>query len=86
MSVTLRPRKNRNGTTSLRLDIYINGKHTIETLENLKLSKGNSIDERLRNKEKLRLAEEIWHQRIIEMETIKAKILNHLPKLDICIS
>lgn len=68
MSVTLRPRKNKNGTTSLRIDIYVDGKHTIETLENLKLSKGNSVDERLRNKEKLRLAEEICHQRRIELE------------------
>ena len=44
MSVTLRPRKNKNGTTSLRIDIYVDGKHTIETLENLKLSKGNSVE------------------------------------------
>jgi len=68
MSVTLRPRKNKDGTTSLRMDIYINGVHKIETLRHLKLSKGNTIDERTKNKEKLKIAKEICHQRMIELE------------------
>ena len=68
MSVTLRKRKNADGSYSLRLDIYKDGVHTIETLKNLKLSKGNTIDERARNKENLTLAEEICHQRRIELE------------------
>jgi integrase/recombinase XerD len=68
MSVTLRKRKNADGSYSLRLDIYKDGVHTIETLKNLKLSKGNTIDERARNKENLKLAEEICHQRRIELE------------------
>ncbi len=68
MSVTLRKRKNADGSYSLRLDIYKDGVHTIETLKNLKLSKGNTIEERARNKENLKLAEEICHQRGIELE------------------
>jgi integrase/recombinase XerD len=68
MSVTIRQRKNGDGTTSLRLDIYANGKHTIETLKHLKLSKGNTIEERAENKEKLQLAKAIRHERTIELE------------------
>jgi integrase/recombinase XerD len=68
MSVTLRKRKNADGSTSLRLDIYNEGLHKIETLKHLKLSKGNTIEERIRNKENLKLAEEICHQRRIELE------------------
>ena len=69
MSVTLRKRPNKDGTTSLRLDIYKDGKrYPPVTLEHLKLSKGNTIIERERNKEKIRLAEEICHQRRIELE------------------
>ncbi len=68
MSVTLRKRKNADGSISLRLDIYKDGVHTIETLKHLKLSKGNTIVERTRNKENLSLAEEICHQRGIELE------------------
>ncbi|MFM7709499.1 MAG: hypothetical protein ACKO5C_01150 [Ferruginibacter sp.] len=37
MSVNLRKRKNADGTVSLRLDIYKNGKQTIETLKHLQL-------------------------------------------------
>lgn len=68
MSVTLRKRKNADGSYSLRLDIYKNGKHTIETLKHLKLSKGNTIDERAKNRDNIKLAEEICHQRGIELE------------------
>lgn len=39
MSITLRKRKNKDGTTSLRLDIYTDGKHKIETLKHLQLNK-----------------------------------------------
>jgi integrase/recombinase XerD len=68
MSVTIRKRKNRDGTTSIRLDIYANGKHTIETLKHLKLSKGNTIEERAEDKEKLQLAKAIRHERTLELE------------------
>jgi integrase/recombinase XerD len=68
MSVTLRKRKNADGSYSLRLDIYQDGVRTIETLKHLKLSKGNTIEERARNKENLKLAEEICHQRGVELE------------------
>jgi integrase/recombinase XerD len=39
MSVVLRKRKNADGTTSLRLDIYRNGQRTIEILKHLQLAK-----------------------------------------------
>ena len=68
MSVILRKRKNADGTFSLRLDICKNGARRIETLKYLKLSKGNTIEERARNKENLKLADEICHLRRIELE------------------
>ncbi len=54
MGVTLRKRKNADGTTSLRLDIYYKGKRTIETLSHLKLSSGKGLADRERNKEMVR--------------------------------
>jgi hypothetical protein len=39
MSVILRKRKNADGTTTLRLDIYHDGKRSVETLKYLKLAK-----------------------------------------------
>ena len=39
MSVVLRKRKNADGSTTLRLDIYKDGQRTVETLKHLKLSK-----------------------------------------------
>lgn len=50
MSVQLRKRKNADGSTSLRLDIYSNGLRTIETLKNLKLSKVSNASDREENK------------------------------------
>lgn len=63
MSVTLRKRKNANGTTSLRLDIYKDGKHVIETLKHLQLAKASNLADRESNKEKIRQAEAIALQR-----------------------
>ena len=68
MSVTLRKRKNHDGTTSLRLDIYRDGRRTIETLKHLQLSKPSSMDDRASNKEKLRLAEAIAIKRAADLE------------------
>lgn len=68
MSVILRKRKNADGSTSLRLDIYNNGKRTIETLKHLQLSKGSSIRDREANKELLRQAEAIRLARMVELE------------------
>ena len=59
MSVVLRKRKNADGTTSLRLDIYRNGQRTIETLKHLQLAKPSSILAREQNKKKMQQAEEV---------------------------
>lgn len=68
MSVKLRKRKNSDGTTSLRLDIYNDGERKIETLKHLQLAKPSSILERERNKKKLQQAEEIAITRASELQ------------------
>ncbi|MFT3908067.1 MAG: tyrosine-type recombinase/integrase [Ferruginibacter sp.] len=68
MSVTLRKRKNADGTTSLRLDIYHNGKHRIETLKHLQLAKPSSLLDRENNKALLKQAEAIKLNRAVELE------------------
>lgn len=68
MSVILRKRKNSDGTTSLRLDIFHNGQRTIETLKNLKLSKVSNIQDREENKRLLQQAEAIKVARAAELE------------------
>jgi integrase len=68
VSVILRKRKNADGTTSLSLDIYHNGKRTIETLKHLKLAKVSNISDREENKEPLRQAEAIRLARTVELE------------------
>ena len=55
MSVILRKRKNADGTTSLRLDIFHNGQRTIETLKHLKLAKQSNVLDRENNKELLKI-------------------------------
>lgn len=69
MSVTLRKRKNADGTTSLRLDIFYEGKRTIETLKHLKLAKPSNIKDREENKELLQKAEAIRLARTVELES-----------------
>ena len=68
MSVILRKRKNADGSTSLRLDIYHNGQRTIETLKNLKLSKVSNLIDREENKKSLQQAESIRAARANELE------------------
>jgi integrase/recombinase XerD len=68
MSVLLRKRKNADGSTSLRLDIYNNGQRTIETLKHLKLVKGSSVMDRETNKQNLQQAESIRVTRAAELE------------------
>jgi integrase/recombinase XerD len=70
MSVILRKRKNANGTTSLRLDIFHNGERKIETLKHLQLSKATTILDREQNKKKLLQAEEIAVTRAAELQAI----------------
>ena len=70
MSVKLRKRKNSDGTTSLRLDIYNNGQRTIETLKHLQLSKSSTLIDREHNKQKLQQAEEIAIARGAELQAM----------------
>jgi len=68
MSVKLRKRKNSDGTTSLRLDIYNDGERRIETLKHLQLKKPSTILDRENNKKKLQQAEEIAIARASELQ------------------
>jgi len=68
MSVKLRKRKNADGTISLRLDIYKDGRRTIETLKHLQLEKPSNIADRESNKEKMKQAEAIAVKRAAELE------------------
>lgn len=68
MSVTVRKRKNLDGTTTLRLDIYHNGQRYFETLKNLKLDKPTNPIAREMNKDLLRQAEAIRTARAAELD------------------
>lgn len=68
MSVLLRKRKNADGSTSLRLDIYNNGQRTIETLKHLRLVKVSNAMDRETNKQNLQQAESIRVARAAELE------------------
>jgi len=68
MSVQLRKRKNADGTTTLRLDIYHNGLRTMERLTHLKLAKPLNIADRENNKKILQQAEAIRVTRAADLE------------------
>ena len=80
MSVILRKRKNANGTTTLMLDIYNNGKRTYERLANLQLAKPSSIKDRENNKELLQKAEAIRLTRTVELEGNNYNMANEAGK------
>lgn len=67
MSVTLRKRKNSDGSTSLLLDIYHNGTRRYEFLTDLKLTKAANLIDRVTNKENLELAQRIAIKRAQEL-------------------
>ena len=69
MSVTLRKRKNADESTTLRLDIYHNGKRWVETLKHLKIVKAANIADRESNKQNLQQANAIKIARAIELES-----------------
>jgi integrase len=68
MSVKLRTRKQKDGSTKLWLDIYNNGDRWSETLKNLLLVKPVSSLDREANKETLRLAKIICAKKSAELE------------------
>lgn len=67
MSVTLRKRKNLDGSTTLLLDIYHNGTRSYEFLKNLKLIKAANLVDRQTNKDNLDLAQKIAVKRAQEL-------------------
>lgn len=67
MSVTLRKRKNSDGSTSLLLDIYHNGSRRYEFLKELKLKRAANIVDRQTNKDNLDLAQKIAIKRAHEL-------------------
>jgi len=69
MSINLRKRKNSDGSVSLVLDIYHDGKRTYEFLKELKLSKPMSPADRKENKERLELAEKIKNKREQQLQS-----------------
>lgn len=69
MSVILRKRPNRDGTTSQRLEIYNNGIRSYETLKNLKLEKPSNLLARERNKQLQKQAESIRVARAAELDS-----------------
>lgn len=68
MSVTLRQVKNKDGSTSLYLDIYSDGKRYKEFLKQLKLSKPSTAADKESNKTRLALAKKIAVQRAAELQ------------------
>src|SRR5689334_12372506 len=67
MSVTLRKRSNSDGTTTLLLDIYHNGKRSYEFLKELKLVKAANPADRQHNKDKWEQARKIEVKRAQEL-------------------
>lgn len=80
MPITLRKRKNADGSISLRLDIYYNGKRVIETLNHLKLEKPTTSEKRESNKDLLRQAELIRANRAAELAANDYKIIRDIGK------
>ena len=68
LSVTLRKRKNSEGTITLRLDIYNKGQRTYETLKHLQLAKPSNLKDRAANKEKLEKAETLVVERAKQLQ------------------
>lgn len=67
MSVTLRKKANKDGSFSLYLDIYNNGRRSYEFMPELKLFKPSNAIERQANKDKIDLAKRIEIKRAQEL-------------------
>lgn len=83
MSVILRKRKNKDGTTSLRLDIYHKGSRLIETLQ-IKLQPGSDHITKQNNKEAMDLARRIAAMRAAEITSAKYNITEDPRTVDVC--
>lgn len=68
MPIKLRKIKNKDGSTSLLLDIHHNGERKREFLNDMKLLKITSPLDRIENKERLKLAEQIKNKREQELQ------------------
>lgn len=76
MSVTLRKRKNRDGTTSLLLDIYHQGHRHTEFLKELKLTKAAGPIDRQKNSDNLALAKKIAIKKAQELESNNYQVIS----------
>lgn len=74
MSIVLRKRKNQDGTISLLLDIYHNSKRHYEFLKELKLCKPQTAFDRVENKNRLNLAEQIKNKREQQLQSDEYEI------------
>lgn len=84
MSVTLRKKKNIDGSTSLYLDIYHHGKRHKEYLKDCKLSKPSTLADREANKTREALAKKIAVQRAAEIQASDYNIIaDHKSKVDL---
>jgi len=69
MPVYLRKRKNSDGSTSLFLDIWHNGKRTYEFLKECKLSNSRNPIAKQQDKKKIALAEQIKVKRALQLQS-----------------
>jgi site-specific recombinase XerD len=84
MSVTLRKIENKDFTTSLYLDIYHEGKRFKEFLKDCKLVKVANPTDRITNKEKLALANQIRDKRSIQLQANSEGVIsNHGNKVEL---
>lgn len=80
ISVKLRKRKNANGTVSLRLDIFHDGKRWVETLKELQLIKFANLVDRKTNKENFTLAEKIAVTRAHQLQSTDYSMVSEAGK------
>lgn len=84
MSVTLRKIENKDFTTSLYLDIYHSGKRYKEFLKECKLVKVQTPNDRVTNKQKMQLANQIRDKRSIELQANEDGVMaNHNNKIEL---
>lgn len=81
MSVHLRKRKNSDGTTTLYLDIYTEGKRYYEFLKDIKLKKASSPEDRIYNNGMLKTAQSIWATRSQQVADKRYKIESKISAL-----